>query len=163
MSEESVSQEMESQIEEETEPVSELESQFRALEIPANIDPQLLALWLQREQDEIDRQEKKKPKKQPVRYGRKLSRLFAAYIGIAVMCLSIVLGLIQHKEPTEILNTTCIVFLVYTIIGFFVGITAENCVNDSVETMLREIVRRGQEAAEVHAGSQADLIPGEVS
>ena len=123
--------------------------QFEALEIPSNIDPRLLALWMQREEEEIERR-KRKDVKPPRKKGRKLDRLFAAYIGIAVMCLSVVLGLIQGLDPTNILQVTCIVFLVYTVIGFFVGIIAERCVGDSVESLLREIVTRSRDT-----GSQA--------
>jgi len=124
-----------------------LQEQFETLDIPPNIDPRLLALWIQREQDAIDlkRRQYVKP---PAKHGRALNRLFAAYIGIGVMCLSVVVGLIQHQEPTAILQTTCIVFLIYTIIGAFVGMIAERCVNDSVETLLRDIVKRAREAAQ---------------
>jgi len=123
--------------------VASFQAQFDALDIPPNIDPQLLALWLQREQDEIERK-KRQHIKPPKKWGRSLDRLFAAYVGIAVMCLSVVLGLIQRLEPTAILQTTCVVFLVYTIIGFFVGTIAERCVSDSVETLLRDIVKRSR-------------------
>ena len=122
-----------------------LQAQLEALDIPANIDPYLLALWLQREQDEIDRK-RRKSIKPPQKVGRSLDRLFAAYVGIAVMCLSLILGIIQHQEMGVILQTTCVVFLVYTIIGFFVGSIAERCVGDSVETLLRDIVKRSREA-----------------
>jgi len=124
-----------------------LQAQFEALVIPPNIDPRLLELWIQREQDEIERKRRKyvPPSK---KWGRSLDRLFAAYIGIAVMCLSVIVGLIQCQEPTAILQTTCIVFLVYAIIGFFVGFIAERCVKDSVETLLRDIVKRSREARE---------------
>ena len=124
-----------------------LQAQFEALDIPPNIDPRLLTLWLQREQDEIGRK-KGTLIKSPKTYGRGLGRLFAAYIGIVVMCLTVVLGIIQHLEPTALLQTTCIVFLVYTIFGYFVGIIAEHCVGDSVETLLRDIVHRSRERQE---------------
>ncbi|GHT25352.1 hypothetical protein FACS189419_10170 [Planctomycetales bacterium] len=124
----------------------ELQAQFDALEIPPNIDPRLLEIYLQREQDEIERK-RKRYISPPPKYGRKLSQMFAAYIGIGVMCLSIVLGLVQGKEPADILHTTCIVFLLYTIAGFFTGVIAEHCVTDSVETLLREIVARSKGAA----------------
>jgi len=122
-----------------------MQAQFEALDIPSNIDPHLLALWMQREQDEIERKQRKFVKP-PRKYGRSLNRLFAAYVGIAVMCLAIVLGLVQGLEPTAILKTACIAFLVYTIIGAFVGLIAERCVNDSVETLLRDIVNRSRDA-----------------
>ena len=125
--------------------VASLQAQLDAVEIPPGIDPRLLALWFQREQDEID-SKKRKYVKPPQKYGRSLKRLFPAYIGIAIMCLSILLGLIQGREPTAILQTACIVFLIYTVIGFFVGIIAERCVNDSTESLLREIVNRSREA-----------------
>jgi len=120
------------------------QARFEALDIPSNIDPQLLALWMQREQDEIERK-RRKYVKPPQKYGRSLNRLFAAYVGIAVMCISVVLGLIQGQEPTTILKTACVAFLVYTIIGAFVGLIAERCVSDSVETLLRDIINRTRE------------------
>ena len=138
-----------------------LEAQFEALDFPPNVDPHLLALWLQREQDEIGRK-KRQVIKPPRKYGQNLSRLFSAYIGIAVMCLSIVLGLIQRQESAVILQTTCTVFLIYAIIGTFVGMAAERCVNDSVESLLRDIVNRSPAAApqtEAEAGRTDDSMP----
>ena len=120
--------------------------QFESLEIPPNIDPRLLELWLYREREEIE-SKKNAPETPPQKHGRKLTWLFAAYIGILVMCLTIALGLIQGKEMNEILERTCQIFLIYTVIGFFVGWIIEYCVTDSVETMLREIVRRSDDAA----------------
>ena len=125
------------------------QAQFEALEIPPNIDPRLLALWVQREQEEFERKHRKYVKP-PQRFGRSLNRLFAAYIGIAVMCLAIILGLVQGLHPEIILKTACIAFLVYTIIGAFVGLVAERCVNDSVETLLREVVNRSRETGSQH-------------
>jgi len=127
------------------EDTSEWQSQFEALDIPSNIDPHLLAIWMQREQNAIERK-KRKSVVPPRKYGRNLSRLFAAYIGIAIMCLSLILGVIQGHESTAILQTTCLAFLAYTVIGAFVGLIAERCVNDSVETLLRDIVNRSREA-----------------
>jgi hypothetical protein len=123
------------------------QTQFEALEIPHNIDPHLLALWMQREQEEIERKQRKYVKP-PAQSGRNLNRLFPAYIGITVMCLSIILGLVQRLETTAILQMACIAFLIYTIIGFFVGIIAERCVNNSVETLLRDIVKRSRESGQ---------------
>lgn len=121
------------------------QAQFEALDIPPNIDSTLLALWMQRKQNEIKRN-KGESDIPPKKHGRSLNRLFAAYVGIAVMCLSIVLGLIQGQEPTTILKTACVAFLVYTIIGAFVGLISERCVNDSVETLLWDIVNRSRAA-----------------
>lgn len=129
------------------EKLASLREQFEALEIPPNIDPRLLALWLQREQEELERQSRtKKPKQDRTRHGR-LDRLFAAFIGVAVMCLVIVLGLVQGHEPQTILRHACLAFLAYTILGFVAGCIAEYCVSDSVETLLREIVKRSEAAA----------------
>ena len=121
-----------------------LQAEFEALYVPENIDPQLLALWIEREQEAIDREHKKKnpPLAPPKKCGRSLVRLFPAYIGIAMMCLTVVLGLVQGQETTAILQTVCIAFLVYAIIGFVIGIVMEHCVNDSVETLLRDVVNR---------------------
>ena len=129
----------------EFEDVAAWQTQFEALDIPPNIDPMLLALWMQREQKAIERK-KQKTVKPPKRYGHGLNRLFAAYIGIAVMCISVLLGMLQGLEPEAILKTACIVFLVYTVVGAFVGVVAERCVSDSVETLLRDIVNRTRQA-----------------
>lgn len=120
---------------------------LESLEIPPGIDPRLLELWLFREREKTEKQERlgTKSGKRP---GRKLTWLFAAYIGIVVMCLAIVLGWLQGKEPTEILQFTCWAFLFYTIFGFFVGLIAEYCITDSVETLLREILRRHEPSAD---------------
>lgn len=117
--------------------------QFEALEIPPNIDPRLLALWLQRERAAIEGKTTKKQR--PLSQGRKLSRLFAAFVGVVVMCLVIVLGLINGQEANTILSSCCQAFLIYAVIGFAVGCILEHCINDSVETLLREIVRRTDE------------------
>ena len=127
---------------------AELEAQFEALYIPENIDPRLLELWIAREREKIERSQRKAVPPPSRQYGRRLTRLFPAYIGIAVMCLSILLGLIQRQDPTAILQVACTAFLVYTVIGLFVGLIAERCVNDSVETLLRDIVKRSREAGQ---------------
>ncbi|MCL2005162.1 MAG: hypothetical protein FWG73_03260 [Planctomycetaceae bacterium] len=128
--------------------VSGLQAEFEALYIPKDIDPTLLALWIEREQHMIKLKEQRgQPPPPPKTFGRSLSRLFPAYIGIAVMCFSIILGVLQGKEPTLVLQIACIAFLVYTVIGFFVGIVAEYCVTESVETLLRDVVKRSRESA----------------
>lgn len=124
--------------------VAALQAQFEALDIPPNIDPALLALWMRRERAEIERK-KQKSAEPPPKCGRSLKRLFAAYIGIAVMCLTVILGLVQGLEPESILKTACIAFLVYTVVGAVVGVIAERCVSDSVETLIRDIVNRTRE------------------
>ncbi|MDR1963776.1 MAG: hypothetical protein LBQ50_08350 [Planctomycetaceae bacterium] len=140
---------------------ADFRAQLESLEIPPNIDPKLLALWLEREHRLIENQENP-PKPKPKKQNRQLSRFFAAYIGIVVFCLTIVLGFVQQKETSEILNNACLSFLIYTIIGFFAGWVAEYCVNDSVETLLREIVRRSNET--VAADSQPEpAAPGQES
>jgi len=122
-----------------------LQAEFEGLYIPPNIDSRLLALWMEREQEAIERERRKgSPPPLPKKCGRSLTRLFPAYIGIAVMCLTILLGLIQQQEPTAILQMACIAFFVYTIIGVFVGMIAERCVNDSTEALLRDIVKRSR-------------------
>jgi hypothetical protein len=119
--------------------------QFEALEIPPDIDPKLLNLWLEREREEFEKEEKQKHTLERVERGRNLCVLFAAFIGITVMCFAIVLGFIQQKDPTEILVGTCKVFLIYSIIGFVIGWVADTCVRESVEVLLREILRRNQD------------------
>lgn len=131
-----------------TEPVRDaFQKQFESLEIPENIDPRLLELWIQREREEIGGRNVEPRNRVPSRRGRSLNILFAAFIGITVMCLVILLGFVQARESGDILSQACRAFLVYTAIGFILGCIAEYCVTDSVETLLREIVRRSDEAA----------------
>ena len=117
------------------------QEQFESLVIPSEIDPKLLALWLEREREEIEKNNPV-PKTDNVCRGRPLSVLFAAYVGIVVMCFTIALGFLQQKESAEILVSTCKMFLIYSIVGFVIGKFADNYVHESVETLLREIVRR---------------------
>jgi hypothetical protein len=124
------------------------QAEFEALDIPSNIDPQLLALWIEREQYEIAHSRRRPAPPAPKKCGRSLIRLFPAYIGISVMCFAVILGLIQQHEPAVTLQMACIAFLFYTIVGMFVGMIAERCVNDSVETLLRDIVKRSTEAGQ---------------
>jgi hypothetical protein len=126
------------------EAASDMREQLSAIEIPANIDSRLLELWLYRERQEIELLERKEKKRYVRPRGRSLGRIFAAFTGIVVMMTMILLGLVQGKEVNEILTNTCIVFLVYTVLGFFVGYFFEGCVSDSVEALLREIVERGK-------------------
>ncbi|MDR1479258.1 MAG: hypothetical protein LBJ00_09980 [Planctomycetaceae bacterium] len=121
-----------------------MKEQLAAIEIPANIDPRLLALWLYRERQEIENLERKDKKRYVESHGRSLARIFAAFTGVVVMMTMILLGVVQGKEVNDILVNTCIVFLVYTVLGFFVGYFFEGCVSDSVETLLREIVERNK-------------------
>lgn len=128
---------------------SAFQEQLEALEIPAHIDPRLLALWLEREREELEKSQKEpNASRSKSRQGRKLTRLFAACVGVMALCVVIVLGLLQGKESGEILIGACKTFLFYTILGFCAGWIAESCVRDSVETMLREIIRRSDEAAQ---------------
>ncbi len=131
--------------------------QLDALEIPSHIDPLLLALWRERELAEWEKQSRERElmgvRKPTV---RGLGRLFAAFVGISAMCLVIILGLIHGREPGDILVLACQTFIFYAVFGFFIGWIAEKCVQDSVETLLREIIRRGnpQEPASEPAAPQ---------
>lgn len=123
--------------------------QFETLEVPPGIDPLLLELWYHREREALKKG--KPPEKKPYEgRTRKLTWLFASYIGILVMCLVIVLGMIQGRETQEILKQTCQAFLVYAVIGFFAGWIAEYCVAESVSTLLREAVRKMEAATAAH-------------
>jgi len=128
--------------------VAAMRAEFEALYVPPNIDPRLLALWIEREEADIERRRRKATPPPPREPGRSLVRLFPAYIGIAVMCIAVLLGVIQSHETTTILQTACIAFLIYTFIGIFVGVIAERCVNDSVETLLRDITKRSNQAGQ---------------
>jgi hypothetical protein len=124
----------------------EMRAQLDALEVPPNIDSRLLELWLYRERQEIEKRERVERKRYLPPRSRSLGRLFAAYIGIVVMVTVIVLGLVQGKEVNEILINACIAFLIYTVIGFLIGRLVEGCVSNSVETIIREIIKRNEPA-----------------
>ncbi|MGL4593494.1 MAG: hypothetical protein ACRCUY_02055 [Thermoguttaceae bacterium] len=121
------------------------QEEFESLEIPKKIDPKLLELWLNREREAIEKAGASQQSNQP-RRRRKLSYLFASYIGIIVMCLTIILGFVQNASETEILASACRAFIIYAILGFVFGCIAEKCVSESVETLLREIIRRANES-----------------
>jgi hypothetical protein len=131
--------------EESLDSADEMREQLAAIEIPENIDSRLLELWLYRERQEIESLEKKEKKRYTIPQGRSLGRIFAAFTGVIVMMAMILLGLIQGKEANDILINVCIAFLVYTIIGFLIGYFVEKCVADSVDSLLREIIKRGNE------------------
>ncbi len=136
--------------------VSYLE-QLDALEIPQHVDAALLALWRERELAEWERQNRQtRPVRRPATRG--LTRLFASFLGISAMCLVIVLGLIHGRDSAEILRTACQSFLFYAIFGCFIGWIAEKCVQDSIETLLREILRRG--ADQIPQQLPTDEVPG---
>lgn len=136
--------------------------QLEALEIPENIDPVLLALWREREEAEVRRQMKASgPIQAKTSSGRSLCRLFAAFIGVTALCLVILLGLLNGREPGDILTSACQAFLFYCILGFFVGFVAEKCVQDSVESLLREMIRRSDHTepqAEPGVGTASDAV-----
>jgi len=117
---------------------------LESLEIPQNIDPRLLALWIEREREEWEKKQETEKTRKGVKK-RSLGILFAAFIGILAMCLTIVLGLVRGTEADEILSTACRTFLLFTVNGFVAGLIAESCVAESVETLLREIIRRSHE------------------
>ena len=131
-------------------PIDAFQELLDSLQIPPNIDPRLLALWIERERKEW---EAKPPTPPPGKRGRfrSLGALFAAFLGIVAMCLTILLGLVRGTERPEILTNACQTFLIYTVIGYATGLIAEYCVAESVETLLREIIRRGHEAEKVNA------------
>ena len=139
---------MQTSVQDESIDAAAMQAEFENLYIPPNIDPHLLALWLEREQDKIERVKKKQAAPPQKQIGRRLTRLFPSYIGISVMCLAIILGLFQCQETKSILQMACSAFLAYTCFGFVVGVIAERCVNDSVETLLRDIVSRSREAGQ---------------
>ena len=123
-----------------------------SLEIPANIDPRLLSLWIERERDRWEQKHQKSLPRKRDRY-RSLGAPFAAFIGIVAMCLTILLGLVQGMERPDILINACQAFLVYNIVGFVAGLIAEYCVAESVETLLREIIRRSYETEQAHSST----------
>lgn len=137
------------------------QEQLEALEIPSHIDPRLFALWLEREREELEKPgDGKIVSSSKGRQTRKLSRIFAAYVGIVAMCVVITLGLFQGKETVEILTSACKTFLFYVIFGFFAGWIAETCIKDSVETMLREIVHRSEDSVHKEPEMQHSEISG---
>ncbi len=126
-----------------------------SLEIPANIDPRLLELWFHREREALEKGTTPPERKESER-NRKLTWLFASYVGILVMCLVIVLGLLRGLATEEILTQTCQAFLIYTILGFLAGWIVEYCVADSVESLLRELVRKSFAVAETEPPDDAN-------
>jgi hypothetical protein len=134
------------------EPSDSFQALLDSLEIPPNIDPRLLALWIERERDEWEKNHRS-PRMRKTGKTRSLGVLFAAFVGIMAMCLTILLGIVRETETQEILITASEVFLAYTLLGFVLGLIAEYCVAESVETLLRDIIRRSHEAEQAQVSS----------
>ena len=111
-----------------------------SIPIPANIDPVLLDAWVEKEKREIYAEEDKQ--KRPNKNIRSLGKVFAVYVGVLAMILSILLGLMQGLAAQDILDTACRILIFFGILGFFSGLVAEYIVRESVVTVVREVVDR---------------------
>lgn len=117
------------------------------VEIPRNIAPELVNLWLERERENFKRQEEPElPPNEPT--GLSLDRVLAAFIGVIGMIVTIVLGLVRADDMALILRSACFSLVLYSVIGFIAGLIAEHCLRESAEALAREIVVKSDQLAD---------------
>ncbi|MDR1957481.1 MAG: hypothetical protein LBQ54_00255 [Planctomycetaceae bacterium] len=104
----------------------------------SQIDPLLLELL----QEKTDKAEQPEPVKPPVIV--KFPVLIAAYIGMAMMILVILLGLLQGSEVDLILTNACHTLLIFYGVGYVVGKILDEVLHESSKAMLREMIRRAE-------------------
>ncbi len=133
------------------------DQQLGAIPVPSNIDPSIIDIWLEKEKKALFAEQLHEKSKGDVRE-RPLSTLFMVYIAVVGMIVAIILGIVNGSPAAEILDTAFRSLLCYGVIGFVIGLIAEHTVRESVETVVREVVRKSDEAGEhgipdSHAGS----------
>lgn len=107
--------------------------------VPKDMDPVLLETWAERERRERGENVEEKP---VPKQSQPLFLLFAAYIGVLGMILTILLGLWHGREAPLVLDAAIRNLLLFAAIGAFAGLVAEYAINESVETIVREVVGR---------------------
>lgn len=114
------------------------------LRIPSNIDPELFDAWYNKEIRELS------PDPVPDRglstSGRPLPLLFAAYVGTLALLVAIVTGLLRDLVPDDILDGAIKSLFLFGGIGYLAGLIMERLLRESTEHIVREVVRRSDEA-----------------
>lgn len=129
--------------EQELSPEARFEKMLSEIEIPENIDPELLNIWLERERRNfINREEPEIPLSQPGGYS--LNRTLAAFIGVLGMITTIALGLVRGEASDLLLCSACFSLFFYAGLGFLAGLIAEYCIRESTEVLAREIVTKSE-------------------
>ena len=119
---------------------SDFEKMLNTLEIPRNIDPTVLNLWLERERKVFDERAGKTTACPKV--GMSLARVGMAYIGIIGMLAAILLGFLRGDAAELILLSTAKSLVFYGVIGYVAGLIAEHCIRESTLALAREVVER---------------------
>lgn len=109
-----------------------------SIAVPPGVPANLLEAWIDKEKKKLYAE---KAKEERLGHPRSLGKVFATYIGVLAMILAVTLGLFQEQSTAEILDTACRSLIVYGIIGFFAGLIAEHVLRESVETVVREVVK----------------------
>ncbi|MCL2117911.1 MAG: hypothetical protein FWH27_05730 [Planctomycetaceae bacterium] len=109
---------------------------FKDWESASQIDPLILRL-LQKKNDKSALIRKEPPVKQ-----RRLSVLYAAFIGVSAMILVMIVGVVRCTDVDMILANSCRTLMVFCVIGFITGMIAEMCVRESAKSMIREMLQR---------------------
>ena len=119
------------------------------VQVPTNIDPALFDTWYNNEIRSIRGEiENENEIAKEVKPPRGLGRVMAAYIGVMAMLVAILMGLLRGTSAPAILDTACWTLIGFTVIGYLAGLIAEHTVRESVETAVREVVRRSDEAGQ---------------
>ena len=125
---------------------------FNSWESSSQIDPLIFRL-LQKKYENSPNTTVESPVKK-----RQLGAMYAVYIGIGAMIITILLGAIRGNEADAILIACCCNLLVFSVIGFIAGKIAEVCVRESVKSMIGEMLQR---TAEQRNTAPEDVPTGE--
>lgn len=109
------------------------------LEIPPNIDPTILQVWIERERKVFE--QKTEGKSLAAKNGVTLPRVLAAYIGVVSLLVVVLLGILRGQSADYVLIAACKTLLLYICVGYLAGHIAEYCVRESAIALAREVVR----------------------
>lgn len=78
-----------------------------------------------------------------------MARAYSGVLGTIALSLTITRGLVVGMLPNDILTQSLVVFLAFSLLGFWIGYMAEQTVNESVENRFRD------EMASLHSAAAA--------
>jgi hypothetical protein len=120
-------------------------------QLPQNIDPLLFDTWYNREVRALEAEELEDNPLPETPTGRGLGRVFAVHVGVVAMITTICIGLLNGTPNSDILNNVCWVLIMFTSLGYLAGLVADYAVKESVETIIREVIQRSDDAGRTEA------------
>ncbi|MDR3111429.1 MAG: hypothetical protein LBU65_17295 [Planctomycetaceae bacterium] len=127
-------------------------------QLPHNIDPLLFDTWYSNEVRALEAEEDEENPLPETPTARGLGRIFAVHVGVVAMITTICIGLLNGTPNSDILNNVCWSLIVFTILGYLAGIVADYAVKESVETIIREVVQRSDDAGRTEANAATEGI-----